>query len=69
MTRLITPVSDNQVGVRGAAKAECWVENIQKNYIVSSSCLVSRQLLSSTATAATKVFGHCRRPTFISETP
>ena len=26
--------------------------------IVSGSCLVSRQLLSSTATAATKVVGH-----------
>ena len=28
-------------------------------FIVSGSCLVSRQLLSSAATAATKVVGHC----------
>ena len=60
MTPLITPVSDNHVGVRGAAKMECLVENVLKLFfIVSGSCLVSRQLLSSAATAATKVVGHC----------
>ena len=57
MTPLITPVSDNHVGVRGAAKMECFVENVLNFFfIVSGSCLVSRQLLSS---AATKVVGHC----------
>ena len=59
MTPLITPVSDNHVGVQGAANMKCWVENVFKFFfIVSGSCLVSRQLLSSAATAATKVVGH-----------
>ena len=48
------------MGVRGAAKMECLVENVLKMFlIVSGSCLVSGQLLSSAATAATKVVGHC----------
>ena len=61
MTPLIMSVSDNHVGVRGKAKMECWLENVLKNlFIVSGSCLVSRQLLSSAATAATKVLDHCK---------
>ena len=50
MTPLVKPVSDNHVGVRRAAKMEWLVEN--------GSCLVCRQLLSSAATAATKVVGN-----------
>ena len=38
---------------------ECLVEYVLNYFfIVSGSCLVSRQLLSSAATAATKVVGH-----------
>ena len=30
MTSMITTVPNNHMGVRGAAKVECWVENVQK---------------------------------------
>ena len=68
MTPLITPVSDNHVGVPGSSKngvfgRKCF--NIF--FIVSGSCLVSRQLLSSAATAATKVVGHCAFISWITE--